>query len=58
MKRWTKVRGRQHTISNLVLYLTQESKQLDTIRMGKVKALVDALFDPQNKNIYANTSQI
>ena len=48
--------GRQHTISNLVLYLTQESEQLDTIRMGKVTALVDALFDPQNKNIYANSS--
>ena len=50
--------GRQHTISNLVLYLTQESEQLDTIRMGQVIALVDALFDPQNKNIFVNNSCI
>ena len=43
-----------YTIANLVLYLTQERKQLDPIRMRQVTALVDALFDTQNKNIYAN----
>lgn len=42
--------GRQHTISNLVLYLTQERGQLDTVKMGQVTALVDALFDPRSKN--------
>ena len=47
-------KGRRHTIANLVLYLTQERQQLDPIRMRQVTALVDALFDPQNKNIYAN----
>ena len=49
-------KGRRHTIANLVLYLTQERQQLDTIRMRQVTALVDALFDPQNKNIYAINS--
>ena len=48
--------GRRHTIANLVLYLTQEREQLDTISLGQVTALVDALFDPQNKHIYANNS--
>ena len=53
MKRWTKVRGGSiHCKSGVVS--NTGGKQLDTIRMRQVTALVDALFDPQNKNIYAN----
>ena len=37
--------GRQHTISNLVLYLTQLRGQPDSVRMAQITALVDALFD-------------
>ena len=38
--------GRQQTISNLVLYLTQARGQPDSVRMAQITALVDALFDP------------
>ena len=38
--------GRQHTISNLMLYLTQVGGQPDSVRMAQITALVDALFDP------------
>ena len=38
--------GRQHTISNLALYLTQVRGQSDSIRMAQITALVDALFAP------------
>ena len=42
--------GRQNTISNLVLYLTEMRGQPDTLMMAKITALVDALFDPPSRN--------
>ena len=43
--------GRQHTVSNLVLYLTQVGRQPDTVRMADVLELVDALFDSLGQNV-------
>ncbi len=42
--------GRQNTISNLVLYLSQMRGQLDTFMMAQITALVDALFESQIEN--------
>ena len=40
---------RQHIISNLVLYFTQERGKPDTVMLAQIMALVDALFESESK---------
>ena len=42
--------GRQNSISNLVLYLSQMRGQPDTVMMEKITSLVDALFDLRSRD--------